>query len=86
MYNELAETQETHEGRMDVVNLERLRAALKQRGITIEQTADALNVNPSTLYRRFNRQGEKFTVDEVSKLAAMLDLSSERLSEIFFDD
>lgn len=68
-----------------MVNIDRLKSALRNRGITIEQASEAIDMNPSTFYRRLNRQGEKFTVQEVAKLAGLLNLSSETMQGIFFD-
>lgn len=68
-----------------MVNIDRLKSALRNRGISIEQASEAIDMNPSTFYRRLNRQGEKFTVQEVAKLASLLNLSSETMQGIFFD-
>lgn len=68
-----------------MVNIYRLKSALRNQGITIEQASEAIDMDPSTFYRRLNRQGEKFTVQEVAKLADLLKLSSELMQSIFFD-
>ena len=68
-----------------MVNVDRLTAALKACSIPIEKAADALGIDRATFYRRLQKQGTKFTVEEVAKLAEMLNLSSAELQEIFFD-
>lgn len=68
-----------------MVNIERLRAALQTSGVSIEQASNELGINPTTFYRRLNTQGEKFTVEEVGKLANMLKLNARALQNIFFD-
>ena len=68
-----------------MVNIERLRTALRDRNVSVEQAAEALGVNPVTFYRRINRNGEKFTISEVDKLADLLNLDSDAVNTIFFD-
>lgn len=67
-----------------MVNVERLKTALKDKNITIERVACELSVDPATIYRRFNRQGEKFTVEEVAKLSKLLNLDGKTMQNIFF--
>ena len=67
-----------------MVNVERLKTALKDKNITIERVACELSVDPTTIYRRFNRQGEKFTVEEVAKLSKLLNLDGKTMQNIFF--
>lgn len=69
-----------------MVNIIRLKGALQDKGITIEQASEALNINPATFYRRLNKQGEKFTVSEVGKLAEMLKMDSKTMQDIFFEN
>ena len=69
-----------------MVNVERLKKTLQDRNITIEQASEHIGVNPATFYRRVSRNGEKFTVTEVGKLAELLDLDALALQNIFFDD
>ncbi|MBR4442550.1 MAG: helix-turn-helix transcriptional regulator [Clostridia bacterium] len=57
---------------------------MKEKNVTIQQAAEAMNVNPTTLYRRIWKDGEKFTVTEVGKLAALLNLDSDTTLSIFF--
>lgn len=68
-----------------MVNIERLKTALKSRNISIEQAAEHMGINPATFYRRVNRYGEKFTVAEVMRLAELLNMDSQTMQDIFFD-
>lgn len=69
-----------------MVNIERLKTAFQSRNITIEQAAKSIGVNPTTMYRRFNRNGEKFTVSEVERLAELLNMDAKAMQDIFFDE
>lgn len=68
-----------------MVNVVRLREAMKAQSISPDAVADALGIDRATFYRRLERQGAKFTVEEVSKFSELLNLSSETMQNIFFD-
>ena len=68
-----------------MVNIELLKSSLKSKGVTIEQAAAAININPATFYRRINRNGERFTVAEVAKLADLLDMDGKTMERVFFE-
>ena len=67
-----------------MVNIERLKTALKDQSLSIDQVAEALDCDRATVYRRF-QQSAKFTVDEVDRLSKLLNLSAEKMQQIFFD-
>ena len=68
-----------------MVNTERLKTAMRDRHVTVEQASEHIGVNPATFYRRINRNGEKFTVEEVGKLANLLGMDANAMQDIFFD-
>lgn len=67
-----------------MTNTERLKNALKERHITIEQASKRLGVNPSTFYRKMSRDCDTFTVSEVGELAMLMNLDSKAMQDIFF--
>ena len=68
-----------------MVNIQRLKDTMQERHITVEQAAQILNIHPTTFYRRINKDGARFTVTEVGKLADLLSLDDEALRGIFFE-
>ena len=68
-----------------MVNIDRLKTAMRAKNVTIEQASEHIGINPVTFYRRINRDGEKFTVSEVAKLADLLGMDSATMQDIFFD-
>lgn len=68
-----------------MVNIDLLKSVMRARNISIEQAANAINVNPSTFYRRINQNGETFTVSEVAKLAELLNMGGKTLERVFFE-
>lgn len=68
-----------------MVNVDRLRDEMKKKSISPDAAAEAMGIDVATYYRRMNRQGTKFTVEEVSKLSELLNLSPKSMQEIFFE-
>lgn len=68
-----------------MVNIERLKTALKSRGVTIEQASERIGVNPATFYRRISQDGKNFTVAEVGMLVNLLGLDAKDMQAIFFE-
>lgn len=60
-----------------------LESWMKLRGKTQENLATALNMNPATMNKKINGASE-FKLQEIQKLAEVLDLSSEDIITIFF--
>ena len=68
-----------------MVNIKKLKSALKENGISFEEAADAIGFDRVTFYRRINRNGESFTVKEIDALSRLLNMNSKTLQSIFFD-
>ena len=67
-----------------MVNTDKLKAVMQAKSISIEKASNVIGIDPSTFYRRIQKNGEKFTVSEVTKLADMLKIDSKTLQSIFF--
>lgn len=67
-----------------MTNTERLKIALQERHITIDQASKRIGVNPSTFYRKMSRDCDTFTVAEVGELVKMMNLDSKSMQDIFF--
>ena len=50
----------------------------------MEDLAEKLCIDKSTLYRRLNREGETFTVKEANIIVEELKLTKEEATSIFF--
>lgn len=68
-----------------MVNINRLREAMNQKSVSLEDAAKAIGIDRATFYRRIEKAGTKFTVEEVDKLANLLDMDSATMQDIFFD-
>lgn len=65
-----------------MIRINKLRARIVEREMTIGTVADRMGINRSTFYRKM-RTGE-FTVREVRSLSEILNLSPDQITEIFF--
>lgn len=66
-----------------MINANKLKGKIVECGLSVEKMAKQLGVEASTVYRKMNGESE-FTVGEVSKIAAILGLSDDDLTSIFF--
>lgn len=68
-----------------MVNTKRLKAKLKEHGMTQEEAAKALGIDPSTFNRKINNEnGDVITVREAEKISVLLLIPKSELSDIFF--
>ncbi|MBP8854969.1 MAG: hypothetical protein KBG54_00520 [Oscillospiraceae bacterium] len=66
------------------MKIEKLYAHIAQNRLTMESLAAVADIDRCTLYRRLNRNGESFTVQEIKALAKQLALSDAEILDIFF--
>lgn len=66
-----------------MIDRNKLRAILIERGMNIEELANKLGIDRSTLYRKLGSQG-KLSIEEAQAIVKELDLSNEQALQIFF--
>jgi len=70
-----------------MVKSNEIKAQMKRKGVTQEELAKRLSMNPSTLNRKINNtDGSKITVKEANELAEALEFPKSVLVTIFFAD
>lgn len=67
------------------MNVNKLKGKIVEKGMNLSDVANRIGVDRSTLYRKINTQGDNLTVSEVSRIATVLDLSSDEITNIFFN-
>ena len=67
-------------------NIPKLKGLIVEKGITQEQLAKMIDMDSSTFSRKISSSGLKFSIGEVHKLAAALNLSQEEAVNIFLYD
>ena len=68
------------------VNTHLLKKTIEDKNMTIEGVSKSMGINPSTFYRKLERQGKNFTVEQMQKIGAILALSKSDLCDIFLFD
>lgn len=66
-----------------MVNINKLRGKIVECGKTVEEVAELVGIDKSTLYRRLCVGDGAFTINEADKIASVLQLSAKELNEIF---
>lgn len=67
------------------MNVNKLKGKIVEKGFNIADVANRMGVDKATLYRKINAQGESLTIKDVSRITDILELSSEEVTNIFFD-
>lgn len=64
-------------------NMDELKQKMAERKVSNEAMARALDINPSTFYRKIQNGGENFTVGQMHRIVEVLGLSKEETALIF---
>lgn len=67
-----------------MVNINKLKAAIIEKGLNVSQLATDIGMDKSTLYRRISANGDEFTLGEVDSIKKALSLTNEEARQIFF--
>lgn len=66
------------------MNTRLIREKIKEKGLSIEELANRMSIDRSTLYRKLQDDGETFKVSEMKRLISTLELTSDEVNRIFF--
>lgn len=69
-----------------MTNADKLKATLKEKGMSVEEVSKLIGIDKSTLYRKLASDGATFTIGEVDKMSKALSLTVEEINAIFFSD
>ena len=67
-----------------MVDVLKLKAKMVEKGFTVASLANAIEIDKTTLYRRFADVGKTFTIGEIERIVLALDLTEQEAREIFF--
>lgn len=66
------------------MNTRLIREKLKEKGLSLEELAEFIGIDRSTLYRKLQDDGDAFKVSEMKSLIRVLELNSDEVNLIFF--
>lgn len=69
---------------MLVVNVNKLKGKIVERGMNISALAEMMGIDRATLYRKMSNNGETMLVKDANSIVSALDLSVEEAVAIFF--
>ena len=65
-----------------MLNVNKLKGKMVEKGFTIEKLSNSLGINPSTFYRKL--KNNSFEIGEADEIVEALGLSAFDATEIFF--
>lgn len=68
-----------------MININKLKKEIALNNLSIEELSEKIGIDKSTFYRRLESNGKKFTIEEVIKIAKVLNLDRKKVDSIFFD-
>ncbi|MER2049868.1 MAG: helix-turn-helix domain-containing protein, partial [Solibacillus sp.] len=69
---------------LGMVNVNKLKGQIVEKGFNIESLADSIGMDRSTFYRRLNNHGETFSIREANLICNQLNLNKDEAMAIFF--
>jgi len=67
------------------MKINELKAEIVRNELTLEDFANKVGMPKTTLWRRFNNP-DSFTLSEITRISKGLNLNSQRIVEIFFNE
>lgn len=71
---------------MQGINIAKLKGKIAEKGISQESFAKAIGIDNSTLFRKLQLGGIKFSIEEVKKIVQVLELTKSEAMDIFLPD
>ena len=65
-------------------NIDKLKDKMDELSITPSMLAEMLGIDASTIYRKFQKNGETFSIGEANQIVKVLNLSEKEAMSIFF--
>ena len=67
-----------------MVNINKLKGKIVEKGFTVEKLAKEMDLDRSTLYRKLSNDGETLLIREANMICKALQLTGEEATAIFF--
>ena len=67
-----------------MIDVQKLKGKIVEKGLNVERLAKMIGVNKSTLYRKLNGTADDITIGEALSIARVLELNRDEATTIFF--
>ena len=68
-----------------MVNINKLKGKIVERGMNISKLATKIDIDKSTLYRKIKNNGDDISIKEANLIVEALDLTIDEANAIFFN-
>ena len=69
-----------------MINIQKLKGKIIEKGLSISELAEKININRATLYRKLRGNGENISIKEANLIVKELGLTVEEANSIFFEN
>lgn len=67
-----------------MVNVNKLKGKIVEKGLTVEEVANQIGIDRSSLYRKMN-EPDKITIKDANQLVEVLEITGQEAVAIFFN-
>ncbi|MDU2491663.1 MAG: helix-turn-helix transcriptional regulator [Clostridium celatum] len=69
-----------------MINIQKLKGKIIEKGLSISELAQKIDINRATLYRKLKDNGENISIKEANLIVKELGLTVEEANSIFFEN
>lgn len=69
-----------------MINTQKLKGKIIEKGLSISELAEKIDINRATLYRKLKGNGENISIKEANLIVKELGLTVEEANSIFFEN
>lgn len=69
-----------------MINIQKLKGKIIEKGLSISELAEKIDINRATLYRKLKGNGENISIREANLIVKELGLTVEEANSIFFEN
>ena len=67
-----------------MVNVNKLKGKIVEKGMSVAELAEIVQIDKATFYRKLSANGETFLIREADAISRALELTGEEVNAIFF--
>lgn len=69
-----------------MIDVDKLKKKISDKGMSISKLAEIMDIDRATLYRKMQNNGRNLSIKDAIAISKVLNLSTEEVATIFFND